>query len=99
AASTAGVPHADAGLADKGFERLVIGHQLVEGEALDDKPVDQITAQPLRPVEQLREELRQPPVLVVDDADLAHPVAVAGREWVGDDLGERTTQMHLTEMP
>ena len=54
-------------------------------------------AQPFRPVEQLGDELRQPPVLVVDDADLAHPVAVARRERIADRLAQCAAQMHRAE--
>src|SRR5207237_8847293 len=69
AAGAGGVPHADPGRADEGFERLVVGHQLVEAVPLDDVMVDQIAPQPLRSVDQLGDDLRLAPVLVVDHAD------------------------------
>ena len=92
------MPHPDRRPADKGFERLVIGHQFVETEPFDDEMVDQIAAQPVRAVEQFGEELCQAAVLVVDDADLPHPVTVARRERVADRLPERAFQMHRAEL-
>ena len=80
AAGAGGMPHADRRLAHEGFERLVVVHHLVEGEALDHELVDHVAAQRRRPVEHLRHDAGQDLVLGVDHADRPHLVAVGGGE-------------------
>ena len=82
AAAAGGVPHADRRLAHERLARLVVGHHLLEGEALGDDVADQVAPERGRPVEQRAGDRGQELVLGVDDADLAHAVGVAGRERV-----------------